>query len=838
MNRLSAIYLSVMGIVLAQGTGAISGIVLDEATSQPLPGANVIILDSDLGTATDENGLFLIAKLAVGSYHIKAMMIGYESTTKLNVHVSPDRKTSLIFRLPISAVEMQAVEVTRSFFKAEPNVFNSSRVVDYEEIRSDPGGAYDVQKMMQSLPAVVSGSDQENEIIVRGGSPGENLFVMDGIEIPNPNHFGMQGGGGGPINMLNVAFVDQIELIAGAFPARYGGKVSSVMDIALREGNRNEYHLDMDMNMAGFGLFGEGPLGGDRGSFIVSAKKSYLDLVIQDIGLTAVPRYWSGQTKLIYDLNPTHKLIFNGLLGDDQINIAEGVNTGFREREQVEVKAGRHTWGLGLKSLWNPTLMTYLLAYENSNWWKIDVYKLTTADQRDINYWNHDKEGERALKFDLLKRLNRNLEISSGIQLKQVAVDYDSYLAPQEISRYLYSTPSAPTQPDSLTESEFADLVLPVIAGRDTTYAENASTWIYIAGPDTVRAFTVGVDTSFDAITRLTAQDFLIINGYLSVKYRPIKNLTVLGGVQLYHTPYNDQTSLEPRLGLSWSLNPATTLNLSLGTHHQIPAYALLMEETSGKSLKNKFTRQVVAGVERMFGPEIRAVVEVYRKDYSDIILSNSDTSAYPYDRGGGLNTLGEGYSHGVEFFLQKKLARQLWGTFSYSVYDAKMLDYRHWPEKKYYDWNYDLGQVLTIAGGYKIEFHHKQWFQDLKRKKWWGAVAWLPVMPADEFELGVRYRYMGGKPYTPQKYNHWHGTWEVDPLADLNGDRFPAYSRLDIVFQQRHFMKKSSLTAFIDIQNIFNTDNIWDYRYNADGTRDTILQYKVFPVGGFLWEL
>ncbi len=835
--KISAL-LILFSLAVAQEYGSIAGTVIDQTTEQPLPGVNIIILDSDRGAASDGEGHFIIPKLPVGSYHLRAMMIGYENAVKMNVHVNPGRQTLVTFRLAISAVEMQAVEVTRSFFNPEPDVFNSSRTVDYEEVRSDPGGAYDIQKMMQSLPAVVSGADQQNEIIVRGGAPGENLFVMDGIEIPNPNHFGYQGGGGGPINMLNVEFVDQVELIAGAFPAKYGGKASSVMDISLREGNRDEYHLDLDMNMSGIGLMGEGPLAAGRGSFMASFKKSYLDLVIQDIGLSAVPRYWSAQAKVVYDLNPTHKLILNGLYGDDKIDIQEGgYNSAFRGQEIVDANSGQYSLGLMLKSLWNPSTISRLLVYRNHSRWYTDLYNLISDDEKDHYISNHDNESELAVKGDLVKRFSRRLEINLGFQLKRVSVDYDTHVDARPLNINWYSTPTAPGVAQDLSHNQWSADVFPIIANRDTVWTAGDSIWTYVAGSDTVRSFQMGVDTVFAAYDRQLDESFLITNLFAGAKWRPLENITVAAGLHYYGTGHNHRSSVEPRLGFSYDFGLATTLNLSYGVHHQVPTYSLLLGDDSGTSLKNKYTRQLVAGIEHQFGPEVRALVEIYRKDYFDVIATNADTSAYEFDDGGGYNNLGEGYSQGLEIFLQKKLARQMWGTVSYSAYRAFARDLRITDRTEYYNWDFDYRQILTVAGGYKFEFHKQDWFQKLKSEKWYGFISWIPIAPADENEVSLRMRYLGGKPYTPQSYNHRLATWYIDPSLERNTERFPAYFRLDIMFIQRHYFKKSSLVAFVDIQNVFNTDNIWDYRYNADGTRDKILQYKVFPVGGFMLE-
>lgn len=258
----------------------IRGVVRDQATQQPLIGANIIVEETVHGAAADGNGEFIIANIPPGFYHVRFEMMGYQPLVKLNIRVLPERGVVILAELIQQAVELEGVTVTRAYFQKEKDAFVSSRTVDFEEIRRDPSG-FDIQRMMQALPSVVSTADQQNEIVVRGGSPGENLFIMDNIEISNPNQFGMQGSGGGPINIVNTLFIDRVDFLAGAFPAKYYDKASSVMDIRLKEGNRNFHSLDLDMSMAGFGFFAEGPVAGGKGSYVASYRKSYLDLIIK-----------------------------------------------------------------------------------------------------------------------------------------------------------------------------------------------------------------------------------------------------------------------------------------------------------------------------------------------------------------------------------------------------------------------------------------------------------------------------------------------------------------------------------------------------------------------------
>jgi hypothetical protein len=392
-------------------TGELYGRVSDKATHQPLPAVSVLVEGSRLGASTNIEGKFRIERVPVGSHNLRFMMIGYETLVKSNVVANPGRETRVDAELREVALEMETIQVRASFFEKARDAVVTTRTMDFEEIRQDPGSSEDIQRVMQALPAVVSGSDQMNEIIVRGGIPGENLFLLDTIEIPNPNHFGQQGSGGGPISAINTHFVREVNFMAGAFPAKYGDKVSSVMDIALREGSRKRMEGSFDLGMAGAGGLFEGPLSGGRGSYLLSARKSYLDLLISSWGLTAVPRYYNLQGKVVYDLNVNNKLLVNAIYGNDRITIEheeEEDATGYVEKEEnVRTQSHQYAAGVTLRSLWSKGFSDLTIS-RALNYWDTFVYDAAG----DPYYTNQSTEAENTAKFDGVVQFSKAHEIS------------------------------------------------------------------------------------------------------------------------------------------------------------------------------------------------------------------------------------------------------------------------------------------------------------------------------------------------------------------------------------------------------------------------------------------
>lgn len=824
-------------------TGNITGIVRDGSTQQPLIGANVIVEGTEMGAATNVEGEFVIPNVAPGIYHVRLEMIGYQPLVKLNVRVIPERGANITAELVQQALELSEVTVTRAYYQKEKDAFVSSRTVDFEEIRRDPAGVVDIQRMMQALPSVVSTADQQNEIVVRGGNPGENLFIMDNIEIANPNHFGMQGTGGGPINMVNTLFVDRVDFLAGAFPAKYGDKVSSVMDIRLREGSRDFHALDLDMSMAGIGFFAEGPLAYEKCSYMASYRKSYLDLIIRQTGLTAIPTYWNAQAKLTYDINPTNKLMLNFLHGDDAITI-EGENTPqTRGAENVDVLGNQSVIGLTYKRLWRRQgLSRFTLAGTRAQF-IYDVYRFTGQGSRQTYYDQNETEWDLQARGDFVWRLSPDIEISGGADLKQIGANYDGWLNPDTVWIYAYTWPGNPNTPTIIDRDTWENHVFPIIknADPDSVYLDEDNVWHYgrqIGDSwDIAKVMKVGIDTVYDEWSTNADDSFMRYGAFFQIKWRPVLRLTLNLGIRYGYYEFTDFGWISPRFGLSYNLTDRTTLNFALGRHFQSPDMVILMNDPENENLKSKYTDQVVLGVEHFFSEDTRGTAEIYSKKYNDVPIRFSETTIDTADRSFNFVNKGEGYSYGIEFFLQKKLAKDFFGTFSYSHYVAMARDFRYTNEKKFYHWNFDFRNVLTAIGGYKLPLKDRG-REKLKDRGWFSRLLAKTIgAGAQELELSFRYRYIGGKPYTPMVYNHYVRRWYESKGADYNTERLDQYHRLDFMFLWHFSFKQMSLVTYFDIQNVFNRDNIWDIQNNADGTQTNVYQFKVFPVGGFTLE-
>lgn len=800
--------------LLFGSTGTLTGLIRDVSTHQPLVGVNVIVSGTDFGAATDMNGYYRIKDVPVGSYNIHVSMIGYKPVRRANVHIVTQRSTSVNFELYSYVLEGEDVEVTATYFEKAKDAITSSRSVDIEEIRSDPVGAYDIMAMMQALPSVVSGSDQTNEIIVRGGSPGENLFIMDFLEIPYPNHYPEQGKGGGPVTMVDTEFIERIDFYAGAFPARYGEKLSSVMDVTLREGNREKHQIQTDMNMAGFGLTMEGPLT-KKSSYLYSLKRSFLDFVISSTGMQAIPTYWSSQGKVTYHISQTQKMYLNFIGGLDEITIEGENNPQLRGAENVDYASHQATLGLTYKNLFSKK--GYFITSLGQSWVKLDadVYELNDQLERDYYYRQNDLENDISFRSELVYKFSDKLEMNTGITTKTLTLDYDNWFEDRPVKIYGYSL-SLDDTPAMITDEEFY-----------TTYFENPNT---IATP----LDTMGI---LDTLKSNAILDYQKYGGFLHFNIMPLPFLELFLGGRYDYISFTEEGNFSPRFGLKWSLSPVLNFNLAAGRYFQPPFNIQLNSERgTPENLKNYYADQIVGGIEYFPEADTRITLEYYVKDYAEMVTFEMLEGTDGKDSLNWYNLVngGKGRSRGIELFLQKKYSKNWYGSFSWSHSISEGVDPR---TNEYYPWDYDYRNVINLVGGYKIRYTEFDWYASYKESIWGKALSWLPFMPSDEYEISIKYRYMGGRPYTPEHYDHHTRSWYVLSDDPWNTERYDAYMRFDIMLKQRFNFKKMNLVTFWDIANVFNRQNPWEYIYLDDGTKVMSWQYTTMPIGGMILE-
>jgi len=630
--------------LLANTTGTIKGRLVDNETKSPLVGANITITDFALGAATDQEGYFIINSVPSGAYSLQFNYIGYQQKIKTDVIVRPQRITYVNNELKLTTLEVDAINVTAGYF-SESNDESASVVnFSHEEIRRAPGSAGDVSRILMTLPSIAKVNDQSNNLIVRGGNPIENTFYVDNIEIANINHFPHQGASGGPIGILNVDFIEDVKFYSGGFASVFGDKLSAIMDINFREGNRQHFEAQLDLNFSGFGGIVEGPLFGENGSWMLSARRSYLDFVINafNVGSTVAPVYGDIVGKLTYELNAYNKLTFLGIFADDHNS---------PDREVAEQNYMTHygnqdlyqsTFGLNWRSLWGKIGYSNASLAYSQNKFNEDFYETTTT-----KYNIKNRSTEQAIKFRNTNHfiLSENSTLEFGIEAKHLIENYDNW------------------------------------------YNQTTN----IVG-DTISALSLK-----DEISAIK------LGGFLNFLSSPFNGLTTTLGLRADYFSYNETIEWSPRFSASYQLTPETSISGSIGMFYQTLPLLLLSQNESFKNLKNPSAIHYIFGMERLLTESTKLTVEIYQKDYSNFSMDPKQPAIFVLDKNNFINyenllDKGNASSRGVEIMVQKKLAEDFYGLANASYFKSRYQGL----DSKWRDRDYDNQITFSVEGGYK----------------------------------------------------------------------------------------------------------------------------------------
>jgi outer membrane receptor for ferrienterochelin and colicin len=710
--------------------------------------------------------------------------MGYKTILKSRVLVRSAMPTVLEVELGVKPISLSGMVVKPSFFEKTKDATVSSQRMDFEEIVSQPGGYFDVQRAVLALPSVAAVADQNNEIIVRGGNYGENLFLVDNVEIPNPNHFAKQGTSGGAVGIINTDFIRQVDFFTGAFPTKYGNKASSVIDIKLREGSYENQRFKIDAGISGLGGTWEGPFN-PSSSFMASFRKSFPTFINSRFGITGVPHYSNFQGKYAYNISPRKKFTFMALYGldDYSLDIDNALKDDFDH--SVNYSAWQYTLGASLHTVYNQGYSVHTISRNFNHWTQNE------ADTSGVQtYRGLSNEGETAFKLDLgfYASEDKKNELQLGMAVKNTQVTYDIWLKPDTLLIYDPFTGEVVDTTNYIYDLKVNKIPWP---------------WRY--------------------------------SGYCQYRWESLFWLTLRAGIRCDYTDYTDQFDLAPRAGLSFHLPASTDFNLSYGRCYQPPDWYQLGIDTANRRLQSKYTDQYVAGIEHLFSEDTKGTIEIYYKSYRQVPILKALTTPDPSDRSNVYVNQGRGYAQGAELFLQKKVKENLWGSLSYSFSQAQMEDPRY--PGTYYDWDFDYRNIVTAICGYRNDFKSKLWYVDMRYKWWFFPLSVIPVFPSDETDYSIRWRFLGGRPYTPMIRHPDLQLWQIDEQVVLNSKRAEPYNRVDFLAQRRWFWDKLGIVSYFEVDNLTNYPNIWEYQYTADGKRKPIYQYGLSVTAGLILE-
>ncbi|MEM6737806.1 MAG: TonB-dependent receptor [Bacteroidota bacterium] len=668
---------------IAQSTGTISGYVKDAKTGEELIGVTVRVLDTGLGGVTDINGFYTITSVPTQSYSIQASYIGFETITKFNIVVRSGGVPDVNFDMSETSTQLEDVVVTANPFQKLEETPLSIQRLSAEEIATYPGGNNDIAKAVQSLPGVSpSVGGFRNDVIIRGGAPNENVYYLDGIEIPNINHFATQGSAGGPIGLLNVSFFEGVALSSSAFNAQYDNVLSGVLQFDQRNGNPREFRRNFRISSSEAAFTVEGPLlKGDNESsntsFIASVRRSYLQLLFQALELPFLPDYWDYQYKVSHRIDDYNDVIVTGVgsIDDFAVNVPSDITDQQQATlEQVPViKQRTNTIGVSWKKRFKNT-PGFMMTTVSSNYLQNDFIRYEdNVNEQGVIFRNDSEERETKLRYNYTRFLG-DWTIASGLSFQRV--NYN-----------------------------------------------NATT-------DLVNDFNFNTDLSFNRYGLFTqiSRNFLNERLGLSFGLRTDGNSFTEDGNDLLST-------LSPRFSASYKLDEAKkwALNASIGRYYKIPPYTILGFQNNDGEFVNQNVDYIqsdhlVLGIEYLLNKASRISVEGFYKSYNDYPLSITD-SISTANLGAGFEVLGNepvvsvglGRTYGLEFLYQKKLSKKSYAILAYTLFRS---EYTAFDENNYLPSAWDSRHLLTFTGGYQVG---RNW-EISGRVRFSGATPFAPV--------------------------------------------------------------------------------------------------------------
>jgi hypothetical protein len=676
--------------------------------------------------------------------------------------------------LPAVAQVEQSVTVTAPAYTAPVEVKNSGYLVAPREVLKNAGALQDVSRYVQSLPGVVIGSnDFRNDIIVRGGSPLENLFIVDNIEIPNINSFANFASAGGTVSILDAQLLQDVTFLTGGYPAPYINRTSSVLQVTQREGSRSEFGGWATLGFAGGGTILEGPINAGKGSWIVSARRSFLDFFTEDIGFGGVPVLYTLNAKAVYDLTPRDRVWVVNVSGKDNIRLGYREDGELDELSTLDIRydgwrsATGFNWqrlfgsrGVGLLGVTHSEAKVGQRVRDLARGGPLPTGPGDEAIAASPTiYFESSREGETTVKYDLTLNLPYVDKVQVGGSVKVFRIDYAAE------SPFGNDTPFSP------------------VPGTNPFFLDTRD-WAYQSG------------------------------AYLQASRAVTSRVSLTGGLRFDHYEALGEARLSPRAGLTVTVAPTLSWNASYGRYFQQPAFLFLTAFPQNRDVAPWRADHYVTGLSWTPSPDLRASVEVYGKRYRDYPVAATLPSVSLANIGDTfdvreilfpLTSAGRGEAYGVELFLEKRLTAKLYGqgNLSFSRTRHAALDGVLRPG------SFDYPFVFNLTGGYRLT------------PKW---------------ELSSRVAVLGGRPYTPfDEAISAAQRRGVFDLTRVNGERGPNYARVDLRLDRTFTLRGEPVNVFIGVQNLLNRRNfggfLWNRRTNA---LDVNEQQGLFPLVGF----
>ena len=707
MKRLLSLLLSctiTISFLLAQPVHQVKGTVIDKSNRQPLEFINVMIVGLNKGGVTNAEGKFSIGQVPPGIYRLQASAIGYKTVTTPE-YILSTRDLHIQIEMEENQTELEGVTVTASPFRRDIESPVSLRIIGLQEIEKSPGANRDISRIVQSYPGVTfSPIGYRNDLIVRGGSPSENRFYLDGVEIPNINHFSTQGASGGPVGILNADLIREVNFYTGAFPTDKGNALSSVLDFKLRDGDMERNSLKATLGASEVSLASNGHLG-KKTSYLVSGRQSYLQFLFDMLGLPFLPTFTDAQFKLKTRFDARNELTVLGLGGIDKMKLNTKANNEDNEYILSYLpKIQQETFTLGA------VYRHYAGAHVQSV-----VASHSYLNNRNTKYQQNDESDPDHLM----------LRLRSTEQNTQLRLENSSSFRNWKV-----------TVGTSLDYSQYSNTTFQKV------YTDHAQTFDYHTYLGIMRWGLFGT-----------------VN-YTSIDERFTASLGLRADANNYSAAMKDLSDqLSPRLSLSYQLTEHWSLSGNAGLYYQLPPYTALGFKNNNGLYANKYALRYMqvsqgsVGLNWRKGDTFEVSVEGFYKDYDKIPLSVADgipltCKGNDYGVIGNelLTSTAQGRSYGAELLLKWLIAKKLNLASSFTLFKS---EYRTDKESEYIASAWDNRFIFNLRGTYNLPRH---WSVGMKVS----CIGGAPYTPynADKSSLVTAWNAQGKPYYDYTRYN------------------------------------------------------------------------------------
>lgn len=702
-NVLLLLLLGLLTTVSAQPTHRIKGTVIDKASRQPLEFINVLVLGLGRGGVTDAEGHFNIGEVPPGIYRLQASAVGYKTILTPEYIVSTKDLTIQI-ETEENLTELEGVTVTASPFRRDPESPVGLRIIGLQEIEKSPGANRDISRIVQSYPGVAfSPAGYRNDLIVRGGSPSENRFYLDGVEIPNINHFSTQGASGGPVGIINADLIREVNFYTGAFPTDRGNAMSSVLDFKLRDGDMERNSLKATLGASEVSLASNGHIG-KKTSYLVSVRQSYLQFLFDMLGLPFLPTFTDAQFKLKTRFNANNELTILGLGGIDNMKL----NTKL-DGEKAEY------------------ILSYLPKIQQETFTLGAVYRHYAGIHVQSVVVSHSYLNNRNTKY-----LNNDESSADNLSLKLRSVE-------QETKFRIENT------------STFGNWKINFGANLD--YSQYTNT--------TFQRVYIDEGRTFDYHTYLGMWRWGIFGtiNYATTDERFTASLGVRTDANNFSSGMKGMgDQLSPRLSLSYRLTDGLYLSGNAGLYYQLPPYTGLGFKDNNGAWVNKYLRYMSISQESLGlswhpGNTFELSAEGFYKQYDKIPFSIADGiplackgNDYGVIGNEALSSTAQGRAYGIEILMKWLIAKKLNLASSFTLFKS---EYRNNKQSEYIASAWDNRYIFNMSGTYN--FPHN-WSLGMKIS----CIGGAPYTPYDveKSSLVTAWNAQGRPYYDYTKYN------------------------------------------------------------------------------------